>query len=203
MIKYILIILAVAAIVGGVASLVHLRNVNAKNKAEMAKYDNQAEYINNLGKTLVMYYSMSGQTEKIAKQIAELTGGELYEIATEEAYSSPSVYMKSKKEYESKQYPKLAKNLPNFADYDIIFVGGPVWWYTMAVPLFSLLETADFSGKKVVPFSTQGSNYGAFFEDFVKLAKNADIQTSANFNNMKPEFDAQVKNKIIDWLNKL
>lgn len=203
MLKYILILIAVAALVGGIASLIHMRNVNAKNQKEMAQYENGTEYTNNLGKVLVMYYSMSGQTAKIATQIAELTNGELYEITTEEVYSSPSVYVKSKKEIESKNYPKLTKALPNFADYDIIFVGGPVWWYTMAVPLFSVLENADFSGKKVVPFSTQGSNYGAFFEDFNKLAKNADIQTSANFNNMKPEYDSQVKNKIIDWLNRL
>lgn len=203
MLKYILIIIAAIALCGGVAALVHLHNVNTKNKAEMAQYKNNGTYSNNLGKVLVMYYSLSGQTEKIARQIAELTGGELYEIKVEETYSSPSVYMKSKKEYESKQYPKLAAELPDFAQYDTVFVGGPVWWYTMAVPLFSLLKVADFDGKKVVPFSTQGSNFGAFFEDFNALAKNADIQTSANFNNMKPEFDAQVKNKVIEWLNRL
>lgn len=203
MLKFVLIIIAALVLLNCIAAAVHLYNVNTKNKAEMAQYNNRVEYTNNLGKVLVMYYSMSGRTEKIARQIAALTGGELYEIKTEETYSSPSVYMKSKKEYDSKQYPKLAAELPDFAQYDTVFVGGPVWWYTMAVPLFSLLEVADFGGKKVVPFSTQGSNFGAFFKDFNELAKNADIQTSANFNNMKPEFDAQVENKVIDWLNRL
>lgn len=203
MLKCILIIIAAVVLFGGVAGILHLYRVNAKNKAEMAQYNNSVAYTNNLGKVLVVYYSLSGQTEKIARQIAEMTDGELYKVKVEETYSTPSVYMKSKKEYESKQYPKLAAELPDFAQYDMVFVGGPVWWYTMAVPLFSLLEVADFGGKKVVPFSTQGSNFGAFFKDFNELAKNADIQTSANFNNMKPEYDAQVKNKIIEWLNRL
>lgn len=203
MLKSILIIIVAIALIGGIAAFIHLRQVAAKNQQEMAQFNTTHEYQNNLGKVLVMYYSLSGQTAKIANQIAEFTGGQTYVIETKETYSSPSVYMKSKKELDHKQYPELAKELPNFADYDTIFVGGPVWWYTMATPLFSVLTTADFAGKKVVPFSTQGSNYGNFFTDFANLARNADIQISANFNNLSPEYDVQVKNKIIDWLNKI
>lgn len=77
-----------------------------------------------------------------------------------EPYSYPSVYVKSKMDLDKKQFLEIAKEMPNLAEYDVIFVGGPVWMYTMATPLFSFFNKVDFAGKKVVLFSTQGSNYG-------------------------------------------
>ncbi|MBO6281969.1 MAG: NAD(P)H-dependent oxidoreductase [Alphaproteobacteria bacterium] len=203
MFKYLIYLIALTIIVGGVAGAFHLYRVNQKNKTEMAKFADKVQYKNNLGKVLVVYYSLSGQTRKIAEYIAAQTNADTYEITVTEPYASPSVYAKSKKELDSKQYPPLATEIPDLSAYDVIFVGGPVWWYTMATPLFSFLQKADFAGKKVVPFSTQGSNYGKFFADFADTAKNADIQKSENFNNLKPEYDEMVHNKINTWLNDL
>ena len=203
MLKFIVCTIALLALIGGTVGALHLYRVNKKNKAEMAQYIDNIKYEADLGKVLVVYYSLSGQTKKIADFIATQTKADIYEITVTEQYTSPSVYTKSKKELDSKQYPKLAKELPDISAYDIVFVGGPVWWYTMATPLFSFLEKIDFAGKKVVPFSTQGSNFGKFFTDFANIAKNADIQESENFNNLKPEYDEAVHNKINTWLNKL
>lgn len=72
-----------------------------------------------------------------------------------------------------------------------------------ATPVLSFLEKADFLGRKVVPFSTQGSNYGTFFEDFAGKAQNAQILKGQSFNNLSAEYDRAVDNKISDWLNKL
>lgn len=203
MLKYFIYLLALLIIICGAVGAFHLYRVGQKNKAEMAQFTDQVQYQNNLGKVLVVYYSLSGQTKKIAEFIAAQTKADIYEITVTEPYTSPSVYAKSKKELDSKQYPQLAAELPDLSAYDVIFVGGPVWWYTMATPLFSFLEKADFAGKKVVPFSTQGSNYGKFFTDFTAIAQNADIQKSENFNNLKPEYDDMVHNKINTWLNNL
>ena len=147
-----------ALVIGGV-SFYHLRRVAAKNKAEMANFDKEVKLNADLGKVLVVYYSLTGHTKDIAEQISAKTGADIFEIKTVETYSSPSVYMKSKKELTSKNYPELQGNLPNVADYDTIFVGGPVWWYTMAPALYSYLQATDFNGAHVVPFSTQGSNW--------------------------------------------
>ena len=103
----------------------------------------------------------------------------------------------------SKNYPELQGNLPNVADYDTIFVGGPVWWYTMAPALYSYLKVTDFGGARVVPFSTQGSNFGSFYKDFADMAQNAQILPSENFNNIDEKYKEQVSNKINAWLNKL
>ena len=203
MLKFIVCTIAILALIGGTVGALHLYRVNAKNKAEMAQYTDKVEYKADLGKVLVVYYSLSGHTKKIADFIAAQTQADIYEITVKEQYTSPSVYTKSKKELDNKQYPELAKELPDVSAYDVIFIGGPVWWYTMATPLFSFLEKVDFAGKKIVPFSTQGNNYGKFFTDFADMAENAEILESENFNNLSPEYDEAVHNKINTWLNKL
>lgn len=203
MLKVVLYVIILAAIVIGGASFYHLRRVAAKNKAEMANFDKEVKLNADLGKVLVVYYSLTGHTKDIAEQIAAKTGADIFEIKTIETYSSPSVYMKSKKELTSKNYPELQGSLPNVADYDTIFVGGPVWWYTMAPALYSYLQATDFNGAHVDPFSTQGSNFGSFYKDFAEMAKNAQILPSENFNNIDEKYKEQVSNKINAWLNKL
>ncbi|MBR1776871.1 hypothetical protein IJ750_07360 [bacterium] len=204
MLKIVLSVIILAVIIAGGAGLYHLFKVNAKNKAEMANFDNEITLDADLGKVLVVYYSLTGHTKDIAEQIANKTNGDLYEIQTVETYSSPSVYMKSKKELSSKNYPELKKdNLPDVTQYDTIFIGGPVWWYTMAPALYSYLQITDFGNARVAPFSTQGSNFGKFFEDFAQMAKNAQILPSENFNNIDEKYKEQVSNKINAWLNKL
>jgi flavodoxin len=182
----------------------HLYKVNAKNKQEMKNFENEVKLDANLGKTLVIYYSLSGHTKDIAEQIAAKTNADLYEIKTIETYSSPSVFMKSKKELSSQNYPQLQNdNMPDVKKYDTIFIGAPVWWYTMAPALYSYMQVTDFNGARVVPFSTQGSNFGSFYKDFAEMAKNAQILPSENFNNIDEKYKEQVSNKINAWLNKL
>ncbi|MBQ8481084.1 MAG: NAD(P)H-dependent oxidoreductase [Alphaproteobacteria bacterium] len=191
-------------LLAGGASIYHLYKVKAKNKAEMNNFSNDVALQANLGKVLVVYYSLSGHTKDIALQIAEKTNADLYEIETAETYSSPSVYMKSKQELTSQNYPELKNNvLPDASDYDVIFVGAPVWWYTMAPALYSFLNKFDFKNKNAVPFSTQGSNFGSFFKDFADKAQNAEILQSENFNNMEEKYKPQISNKINAWLNKI
>jgi hypothetical protein len=93
--------------------------------------------------------------------------------------------------------------MPDAGKYDVIFVGSPIWWYTAATPIMAFLERIDFKDRKVVPFSTQGSNVGSFLKDFVKIAKNADVTGYRSFNNMGEEHNRAVDNKISTWLNEL
>lgn len=204
MLKIFIYLVVVAILVIGGLSWYHLQKVAAKNKTELANFEGEVKFNADLGKVLVVYYSLTGHTKDIAEQIAAKTGADLFEIKTKEVYSSPSVYMISKKELTSKQYPEInAENMPNISEYDTIFVGGPVWWYTMAPAVYSYLQMTDFNSKRVVPFSTQGSNFGSFFKDFEAMAKNAQIMPSENFNNVSEEYAGQVANKINAWLNKI
>ncbi|MDR1026167.1 MAG: hypothetical protein LBL47_02085 [Lactobacillus sp.] len=205
MFKYIIYIVLVAIVAGLVIGGFHLYRVSARNKNEMSKFSGKKVDINkDLGKVLVVYYSLSGRTKDIAMRIKNKTNADVYEIKTLEPMpKGPKLHFAIKEQLKSKQYPAIATDFPAFEEYDTIFVGGPVWWYTAATPLLSFLTEADFNGKKVVPFSTQGSNVGTFFEDFNKTIKNANIQTSERFNNLSKEYDIAVDNKISSWLNNL
>lgn len=205
MLRYLLYTLVGIVIIIGLSSVFHLAKVHLKNKKEMSQYIEKNEvYTNNLGKTLIIYYSLTGRTEKIAKQIQTITNGDIYRIKTiTELEPGLTFYSKIKKQLKSKEYPKIKNDFPDFNQYNTIFIGGPVWWYTLSTPLSAFLEKADFNGKKVVSFSTQGSNYGTYFKDFREQAKNADVINGASFNNLPKEYDEAVKNKIIVWLNNI
>lgn len=205
MLKYFLYILPAAAAIGLAAGGFHLYRVAQKNKKEMAPYmKGEIRVDRPFGKVLVVYYSLSGQTRKIADIIREKTGADVYEIKTAEKIdTTPWFYLTLRKQLKTGKYPDISENLPDFAKYDLIFVGSPIWWYTAATPVLSFLEKADFHGRKVVPFSTQGSNYGTFFEDFAAKAQNAQILKGQSFNNLPAEYDHAVDNKISVWLNKL
>lgn len=190
------IIIFIVAIAGGMG-FYHLNKVKNRNQAEMAEFAQEIPLQTKLGNVLVIYYSFSGHTKDIALQIAQKTGADMFEIETVNPYSYPAVYVKSKKELSSGKYPEIKKNnLPQISNYDTIFVGGPVWWYTMAPALYSYLKITDFDNARVVPFSTQGSNYGSFFNDFADIAKNARILPSESFNNMEEKYREQISNKI-------
>ncbi len=201
--KITILIIVLAVIIGGIAGLIHLRKVNEHNEAELSQYTQPEKFSADLGKVLVVYFSHSGHTADIASQIAHHTAGDYYEIKTKNSYWAPFMYFSSKYQLATKKYPQIEENLPNLQQYDTIFVGAPVWWYTMAPPMFSYLLKTDFAGKRVVPFSTQGSNVGNFYNDFTKLAKNANLLTSADFNNVPTKYEFAVKNKVIHWLNGL
>lgn len=205
MMKIIIYTVLAAIIVGLSIGGAHLYKVSKRNAQEMAQYEGKVEAVKRLpGRTLIIYYSLSGHTKDIAERIQKQTGGDLYEIKTaEEINHYPWFYLTLKKQLKEKKYPALSGTTPDFAKYNTIFVGAPVWWYTVATPMLSFLQQTDFSGKKVVPFSTQGSNYGTYFEDFTAAAKNAKIQKSASFNNMPEKYNQAVDNKIISWINSL
>lgn len=205
MLKYVVYALIIIAILGLAASGIHLYRVASKNKREMARYQGSPISISrDFGKVLVVYYSLSGNTKNIAERIKEKTGADLYEIKTMEPIeATPTFYIKSKQQLANEDYPKIQTDFPDFSQYDFVFVGFPVWWYTMATPGFSFLKEADFQGVKVVPFSTQGSNYGTFFEDFASNVRNAELQRSESFNNLPDKYNQAVDNKIAEWLNTL
>ena len=203
--KYVFYVIAILIVCGLVIGGVHLLRVAQKNKKEMAQYEGTEINLNkNLGKVLVVYYSLSGHTKQIAEIIKQETNADVYEIKTvEKLDTTPWFYMTLREQLKEKKYPEIQQDFPDFSKYDVIFVGAPVWWYTMATPLYSFLQKADFDGKRVVPFSTQGSNFGTYFEDFAAQVKNADLQISQAFNNLPKEYQQEERNKVVQWLNQL
>ncbi|MDO4551329.1 MAG: flavodoxin [Planctomycetia bacterium] len=109
-------------------------------------------------KILVAYYSWSGSTRAAAKMIQAECGGEIFEIVPVRPY--PSDYQKcveqAKKECRSDFHPDLKETLANVGKYEVIFVGSPNWWGTVAPPVATFLTAYDFNGKILVPFITHG-----------------------------------------------
>ena len=206
MLKYTIYTIIGIILIIGLSSIFHLTKVHLKNKREMSQYmDKNEVYNNDLGRVLVIYYSLTGNTKKIANQIKEITNADIYEIKTiDELKPGFFVYSKIKKQLATIIYPKIKNdNFPDFNQYDIIFVGSPIWWYTVSTPVSSFLKEVNFNDKLVIPFSTQGSNYGSYFKDFKDQVQNARVKNGAAFNNLPEEYDAAVKNKIIFWLNSI
>lgn len=129
-------------------------------------------------KVLVAYFSHSGNTRAMARQIGQATGGDLFEIEPQRAYPAEyrAVVDQAKKEVADGFRPRLKTQLENMAQYDVIFVGSPCWWYTIAPPVAAFLASNDFSGKIVVPFMThEGSGMGHSEEDIRALCPGAAV----------------------------
>lgn len=107
-------------------------------------------------KILVAYFSYSGTTRGIANAISEKTGGDLFEITPQDGYSN--VYLESNSEVRENNRPVLADIVENMEDYDIVFVGYPVWWHATPAPVNTFLESYDLTGKLIIPFCTSGGS---------------------------------------------
>lgn len=112
---------------------------------------------------LVAYFSRSGNTEQVATAIAKHTGGKLYRIERKEPYPEDfkDCASEAKSELNDSVFPALKDTIPDFDKYDVIFVGGPVWWHTAPMPVLSFLEKSgyDFNGKIVVPFCSYANMF--------------------------------------------
>lgn len=114
-------------------------------------------------KILIAYFSWSGNTQHLAETIANMTGGTLFHIETANPY--PSDYNEctevAREELDYGVRPELSSTVDNLDDYDVVFVGCPVWWHTAPMAVWSFLESSeyDFSDKIIVPFCTYSSTY--------------------------------------------
>lgn len=135
-----------------------------------------------MNKILIAYFSASGETGKLAKTLSAATGGDLFEIRPETAYTSADLNWMDKKSrstvemQDKSSRPAIAAPCSNLADYDTIFVGFPIWWYVAPTIINTFLESGDFSGKKIVLFATSGgSGFGKTVADLKDSAPGATI----------------------------
>lgn len=129
-------------------------------------------------KNLVVYFSHSGNTQKIAELIHEKVGGDIFRIETANPYPQDynACVEAARSEQENKARPALANRVENMDAYDTVFIGYPNWWGTMPMALFTFLEEYDLSGKRVIPFCThEGSGLGRSVGDIAKLCPNSTI----------------------------
>ena len=127
-------------------------------------------------KLLIVYYSWSnGNTERIAKELQSVAGGDLLKIDTAVPYSGSydEVVDQGRREVNRGYEPALKSLTVNPSDYDVIAVGTPTWWYTMAPAVKTFFHGQDLTGKTVVPFMTNGGWPGHVIKDMKKACPGA------------------------------
>jgi flavodoxin len=138
-----------------------------------------AEPVRQERKILVVFYSRTGNTRALAEVIHATVGGDIIEIKTVNPY--PAEYrattQQAKKELESGYKPPLDTKIAGMASYDVVFVGSPCWWGTIATPVISFLSEYDMSGKTLVPFMThKGSGLGRTMAHVRSLCPKATVK---------------------------
>ena len=123
------------------------------------------------GKILIAYFSWSGNTRGIAREIQTQTGADLFEITPVRPYSADynTVLMEAQEDQHKQARPELSGHVQNMEDYDIILLGYPNWWASIPMPVASFLEEYDFSGKTIIPFCSHGG--GRFGQSLTAIAK--------------------------------
>lgn len=167
------------------------------------------------GKVLVVYYSQSNlkNTGTLANWIAQATNGDIYEIEPLIPYPDnyKQVVKQSKEEIDNNFHPKLKPASHSPADYEIIFIGSPIWHGTYAPPVGTFLAENDLSGKTIIPFCTHGGGgAGRFYSDINQNTASAKVVsngfTAKGSNIVERTLGYGTKNKVsqdelIEWLN--
>ena len=149
-----------------------------------------------------MRYIQKGNTEVIAEYIRDICGADLFKVERKVPYSKD--YMTCIKEAQVEQRtnerPELVKYINDISNYDVIFIGAPIYWGTMPQPMFTLLEKLDFNNKIVMPFTThEGSGLANVVTDIKKIAKGANIKAGlaivgSSVNTAKGKVEQWIKN---------
>lgn len=154
-------------------------------------------------KILIVYYSWSGNTRHIASLIKEKAGGDLVEIEMVKPYSRTynTCLEESLKDLRAGTRPALRTKIQDIKQYDIIFLGYPTWWGTIPMPVASLLEQYDFSGKTIIPFNSHGG--GHFGQTVPAIAKLCPTSTIKPILSVSYGGGVGLSREIDAWLSRV
>lgn len=151
-----------------------------------------------MANTLVTYFSASGVTARTGKEIAEILGADVYEIAPRERYTGADLDWMNKRSRSTVEMqdpnarPALLHEVPDLAGYDTILVGFPVWWYTAPRIINTFLESADYTGKRIYAFATSGgSGVDKCVKDLQRAYPDLDIRGGMLWNGRVPAADLE------------
>lgn len=157
-------------------------------------------------KVLVVYYSASGNTKRVAEDIAEAAGGDLFEIVPTEVYTSDDLNWTNSDSRVSREHDDeslrdvelVTTEVENWDDYDTVFIGYPIWWGIAAWPVDNFVKDNDFTDKTVIPFATSSSSgMGQSGELLQEMAGTGDWQDGQRFASSVDQKD------VADWVSEL
>ena len=159
-------------------------------------------------KVLVVYFSYTGHLDSMAHWISDETGGDIVRVTAKEAYPDDydATVDRAKVERDEGARPEIDADLTDeqLKEYDTVFFGFPVWWYDLPMPMWTFLESYDFTGKTIIPFiSHEGtSNGGSAFQNMKELAPDADIRSGDYLSIHGNKVDA-AEQDVRSWVNGL
>jgi len=165
-----------------------------------AKIETQAEQ-----NILIVYFSHSGNTKAVAQYIQSFVGGNLAQIKTEQAYTDnqDALLAQAREEFNNNFRPALADKIENIENYDVVFLGFPIWFSSVPMVILTFLETHDLSNKTVIPFSTRGGgDIGESVERIRKALPNSIVLDGfhdinrANFSRARELTEDWVKSPV-------
>ena len=153
-----------------------------------------------MAKRLVVYFSASGTTKKVAEKLAVVANADIYEIRPMVPYTKEDLNWMDKKSRSSVEMndksirPEIVKDNLNISSYDTILLGFPIWWYVAPTIINTFLENYDFSGKRIVLFATSGgSGFGNTIKELKPSAADAEIVEGKILNRAS---DDQLKDLV-------
>lgn len=152
-------------------------------------------------KSVISYFSWSGNTRFIASQIHQKVGGDIVELELVKPYSSNynTCLDEAKRDQEQNARPELKTQIADMAQYDVVYLGYPNWWASIPMPIATLLETYDFSDKTIVPFCSHGGGrLGQSVTNIAKLAPKAKISEAISVHY---KGGSSLSREIDTWLH--
>ena len=154
------------------------------------------------GKTLVVYFSESGNTRNMATNIQELTGADIVEIEMQNPYSDnySTLLDEAERDLLSNARPPLRTQIDNMDEYSTVLVGYPNWYAILPMPVYTFLESYDFSGKRIIPFCSHGNGMlGETVANICKSCPNANVREALSVTYSG---GSSLRNEIQSWLIK-
>ena len=158
------------------------------------------------GSTLVVYFSATSNTEQAAQYIADITGGDLFQLEPAEPYTDDDLNYGNEDSRVSREYADeslrdvelVEDTVENWEQYDTVFIGYPIWWGIATWPVDGFVEANDFTGKTVIPFCTSASSgLGESGQLLAEMAGTGDWQEGMRFSSSVSEADVQ------EWIDSL
>lgn len=162
--------------------------------------------VSNGSKSLIAYFSWSDShnTETMANYVKDITGSDVFEIVPETPYSSnySETVNVAQKEKNDNARPRLKHNITDeeLKNYDVIFLGYPIWWYDAPMIIYSFLESHDFTGKTIIPFATSGGSR-INEESKFKSITGADVKEGLTISHFSA--GDRSRKRVEDWLSNL
>ena len=175
---------------------------NAANKEE----SNQAGVIESNGKTIVVYFSASGNTKRVAELTASELGADLFEIEPAKPYTAEDLNWMDRnsrvcKEHDDESLQDIelvTAHIPDWDEYDTVIIGYPLWWREAAWPINNFIKSNDFTGKTVVPFCTStSSGFGDSGKNLEKMAGSGNWLDGQRFSEHESD------ESVIEWVQSL